>query len=133
MVRRSRSPRQVVRHLPVHLTNFVGRAEAVSDLTTLVSRQRLVTVCGAGGVGKPRLAIEVAAATATHLPDGICYLDLEPISDPAIVSTTLPRATPSARSAVQSFWRTARKMKWCQRARPGKSTPIDMMNERSCY
>lgn len=91
MVRRSRSPRQVVRHLPVQLTNFVGRAEAVSDLTTLVSRQRLVTVCGAGGVGKTRLAIEVAAATATHFPDGICYLDLAPISDPAIVSTTLTR------------------------------------------
>lgn len=91
MVRRSRPSSQVGRHLPVQFTSFVGRADVMGELTTLVSQRRLVTVCGAGGVGKTRLAIEVAAATSQRFPDGVRYLDLAPISDPAVVPTTLTR------------------------------------------
>jgi predicted ATPase/DNA-binding CsgD family transcriptional regulator len=83
---------QVVRRLPAQFTSFVGRATEVSELTRLVSENRLVTLCGAGGVGKTRLAIQVAPMIAPQFADGICYLDLAPISDPAVVPMALTRA-----------------------------------------
>src|SRR6202000_3283379 len=83
---------QVVRRLPAQFTSFVGRATALNEVTRLVRANRLVTLCGAGGVGKTRLAIQVAPIMAPRFADGICYLDLAPISDPAVVPMALTRA-----------------------------------------
>jgi predicted ATPase/class 3 adenylate cyclase/DNA-binding CsgD family transcriptional regulator len=78
--------------LPVQLTSFVGRAEQLRRLCELMSANRLVTLTGAGGVGKTRLAIEVAAQLTPEISDGVWYVDLAPINDPELVSVTVARA-----------------------------------------
>jgi MoxR-like ATPase len=53
------------------LTSFVGRAEAVTDVAAMLAEHRLVTVAGPGGVGKTRLAAEVADRVAPRFADGV--------------------------------------------------------------
>jgi predicted ATPase/class 3 adenylate cyclase/DNA-binding CsgD family transcriptional regulator len=78
--------------LPVQLTSFVGRGAELTQLSELLAENRLVTVTGAGGVGKTRLAIHVAAHVAREFGDGIWYVDLAPITDPDLVPITAARA-----------------------------------------
>ena len=75
----------VAQHLPVQLTSFVGRGTAIDELRQILIANRLVTLTGAGGVGKTRLAIQVAGQMATHFGDGVWYVDLAPITDPDLV------------------------------------------------
>jgi predicted ATPase/class 3 adenylate cyclase len=63
-------------NLPVMPTEFIGRQTEVDELRALVDQHRLVTICGVGGCGKTRLAIEVAAASADKFPGGVWFLDL---------------------------------------------------------
>jgi predicted ATPase/class 3 adenylate cyclase/DNA-binding CsgD family transcriptional regulator len=81
-----------VKHLPSHLTNFIGRREQVSDLTEILADNRLVTLTGAGGVGKTRLAVHVADRMVGEFGDGVWYVDLAPITDPDNVAITVARA-----------------------------------------
>jgi predicted ATPase/DNA-binding CsgD family transcriptional regulator len=67
------------------LTSFVGRASDVAELTSLLDDGRLVTVTGPGGVGKTRLAIEVALAAADRFPDGVWLVELGRVADEAQV------------------------------------------------
>jgi predicted ATPase/class 3 adenylate cyclase/DNA-binding CsgD family transcriptional regulator len=78
--------------LPVQLTSFVGRDAELTQLRELLTEHRLVTLTGAGGVGKTRLAIQVAAAMAGEVDDGVWYVDLAPITDPELVPVTVARA-----------------------------------------
>jgi NB-ARC domain-containing protein len=88
-----REPTLVVsQHLPVHLTNFVGRDAELAQVRELLAENRLVTMTGAGGVGKTRLAIQVAAQLAGEFGDAIWYVDLAPITDAAVVPITAARA-----------------------------------------
>jgi predicted ATPase/class 3 adenylate cyclase/DNA-binding CsgD family transcriptional regulator len=82
----------VSQHLPVRLTSFVGRDVEVAQLRQLLAESRLVTLTGAGGVGKTRLAIQVAAKLATEFGDGVHYVDLAPITDPDLVPVAAARA-----------------------------------------
>jgi predicted ATPase/class 3 adenylate cyclase/DNA-binding CsgD family transcriptional regulator len=79
-------------HLPVQLTSFVGRDTELPQLRELLGQNRVVTLTGAGGVGKTRLAIQVAAAMAGEFSDGVWYVDLAPITDPELVAVTVARA-----------------------------------------
>ncbi|MBX7433129.1 LuxR family transcriptional regulator [Mycobacterium sp. Y57] len=79
-------------NLPVRLTRFVGRQDEIAQLRELVIENRLVTLTGAGGAGKTRLALEVAAQLADELPDGVCYVDLAPLTNPLLVPVTVARA-----------------------------------------
>jgi predicted ATPase/class 3 adenylate cyclase/DNA-binding CsgD family transcriptional regulator len=79
-------------HLPVQLTSFVGREAEVTRLRELLAENRLVTLTGAGGVGKTRLAIQVAAQLGGEFGDGVRYADLAPITDPELVPLTVARA-----------------------------------------
>jgi predicted ATPase/class 3 adenylate cyclase/DNA-binding CsgD family transcriptional regulator len=81
-----------VQNLPVQLTSFVGRNDETTQIARLLDDNRLVTLAGAGGVGKTRLAVQVARAVADRYPDGVWYVDLAPISDPALVAATAARA-----------------------------------------
>ncbi len=78
--------------LPVQLTSFVGRDAELTQLRELLAQKRLVTLTGAGGVGKTRLAIQVAAQLVGEFADGTWYVDLAPITDPDLVPITAARA-----------------------------------------
>jgi predicted ATPase/DNA-binding SARP family transcriptional activator len=67
--------------LPAQLTSFVGRAEEVRRVGKLLGEARLVTLTGAGGAGKTRLAIEAAGRE----PGEVCFVDLVPVGDRADV------------------------------------------------
>jgi predicted ATPase/class 3 adenylate cyclase/DNA-binding CsgD family transcriptional regulator len=88
-----RTPKAVVAHnLPVQLTSFVGRGAQISEVRQLLADNRLVTLTGAGGVGKTRLAVQVAAQAGGEFGDGVWYVDLAPIAHPGLVSVTVARA-----------------------------------------
>ncbi|MEU7018337.1 BTAD domain-containing putative transcriptional regulator [Streptomyces sp. NPDC046385] len=73
-------------NLPIPLTHLIGRAEAVTQVTRLLNGTRLVTLTGAGGVGKTRLAVAAAAEEAgrsdrTELPDGVWLVEFAGVRD----------------------------------------------------
>ena len=78
--------------LPVQLTSFVGRSTELAQVRELLADNRLVTLTGAGGVGKTRLAVEVATQLAGEFGDGVWYVDLAPITDPEVVPIAVARA-----------------------------------------
>lgn len=80
------------RRLRVPLTSFVGRATEVAVLTRLIDRSRLVTVAGAGGVGKTRLVSEVARRVRNQFPDGVWVIGLDTIADGAHVPAEVASA-----------------------------------------
>ncbi len=88
-----RTPKSVgVHNLPVQLTSFVGRSAQIADVRKLLADNRLVTLTGAGGAGKTRLAVEIAACIAPEFGDGVWYVDLAPVTHPAVVPVAVSRA-----------------------------------------
>jgi predicted ATPase/class 3 adenylate cyclase len=73
-----RSVDAVPGNLPTMLTELIGRREDIAGLVQLLEGNRLVTLTGVGGVGKTRLALAVAAATAAGFPDGCWLAELAP-------------------------------------------------------
>jgi predicted ATPase len=80
--------------LPVQRTAFIGREQEAAALRQLLSRVdvQLVTLTGPGGIGKTRLALQVAADAASEFPGGICFVPLSAVSDPALISSTIAQA-----------------------------------------
>lgn len=78
--------------VPAQLTNFVGRDQELVQLARLIQDNRLVTLTGAGGVGKTRLAVHLVTEVAASYSDGAWYVDLAPITDSAAVPMTVARA-----------------------------------------
>ena len=68
-------------NLPVQLTSFIGREEEIDELNGLLSGARLVTLTGAGGSGKTRLAQETGASVIEKFPDGVWFIGLANLSD----------------------------------------------------
>ncbi len=88
-----RTPRSVAAHnLPSQFTSYVGRGSKMTEVGKLLAANRLVTLTGAGGVGKTRLAVEVADRLAAEYADGVWYVDLAPITAPAAVPVTVAHA-----------------------------------------
>jgi predicted ATPase/DNA-binding winged helix-turn-helix (wHTH) protein len=79
-------------HLPAPLTELIGRTADVGTLTALVRSRRLVTIVGAGGVGKTVLAIEVASALGEYYKHGVYFVDLSSIGDAALIADSLAAA-----------------------------------------
>lgn len=73
-------------NLPLQLTNFIGRDQEIAAVKKNLSAARLLTLTGAGGVGKTRLALQVAADLLEEYPDGVWLVDLAPVSDPDLVA-----------------------------------------------
>ena len=86
------SPTEVGPTLPSSLTPFVGRSAERAALSAALRDSRLVTAVGPGGIGKTRLALAVAADVAENFPDGVSYVDLVPVTDPAMVARTVADA-----------------------------------------
>src|SRR5829696_4730517 len=74
------------RTLPVRLTSFVGRRAELAAVSALLGGRRLVTLTGVGGSGKTRLAAQLAADLAERWPDGVWWVELEAVTDPAQVA-----------------------------------------------
>ena len=72
-------------NLPVLPTSFVGRVHEVAEARRLLASTRLLTLTGPGGTGKTRLALQLAAESIEDFPDGVFFVALEPIVDPALV------------------------------------------------
>ena len=78
-------------NIPVPRTGFVGREKEVAVVKGLLLRQdvRLVTITGPGGIGKTRLAVEVASGLAESFRGGIHFVPLSPLSDPGLITSVI--------------------------------------------
>ena len=72
-------------NLRVPTTSLIGRDKELGDVQTALKAHQVVTLTGPGGVGKTRLALEVAARSAEDYPDGVWVIELAPVGDPAAV------------------------------------------------
>ena len=81
-------------NLPAQSTPLIGRDEEAAEIASLLRRPdvRLVTLCGSGGIGKTRLAIEVAQRLLPEFTDGVCFVALAAVSDPNLVNSTIAQA-----------------------------------------
>ena len=77
---------------PVQLTTFVGRISELAEVGRLLEDNRMLTLTGAGGVGKTRLAVEAAGRLSERYGGAIAYVDLAPITDPELVPVAAARA-----------------------------------------
>lgn len=77
--------------LPRQLTSFIGRERETAQVRRLIasSPSRLVTLTGVGGCGKTRLALQVCHAVLADYPQGVWFVELAPLADPALVAKTL--------------------------------------------
>ena len=76
---------------PAALTSLIGRSRALDGVRSELGRARLVTLTGAGGVGKTRLALEAARSSAPAFPAGTWWVELTTVVDPKMVDSTLVR------------------------------------------
>jgi predicted ATPase/DNA-binding CsgD family transcriptional regulator/Tfp pilus assembly protein PilF len=79
----------VAHNLPAAVSSFVGREQELGMVAKLLGGGRLVTLTGAAGVGKTRLAVEVAAAVAAGYADGAWLVELAPVVEPAVVASVV--------------------------------------------
>jgi len=80
---------QTLTNLPVPVSVFIGREGELAAVRAMVGTSRLVTLTGAGGAGKTRLALQVAAGLADGTGDGVWFADLAPLRDPDLVAATV--------------------------------------------
>lgn len=96
-------------HLPTQLSSFVGRGTQISDIGQILKENRFVTLTGAGGVGKTRLAVQVAEQVADAFPGGAWFVDLAPVTNPLVVPVTLARTLGLADQPGRSTMETVSK------------------------
>ena len=99
-------PAKFLTNLPAQLTSFIGRTGEIAEIARLFSANRLITLTGAGGVGKTRLAIEMALKLVaisneplltipnlvSEFPDGIWLVEFAAVKDPVFIAQTLTKA-----------------------------------------
>jgi predicted ATPase/class 3 adenylate cyclase len=90
-------------NLPLQLTSFVGREEEIAEVERLLGHTRLLTLTGPGGSGKSRLALRVAADLLPQFRDGSCFVDLSPVTDPALVPAAVANALGVPEAAGRSI------------------------------
>ena len=76
-------------NFPVHLTTFVGREQERDEISRLLEQNRLVTMIGAGGIGKTRLALQTGQSLLNDYPDGVWFISLESIADEDLLPQTV--------------------------------------------
>jgi predicted ATPase/class 3 adenylate cyclase/DNA-binding CsgD family transcriptional regulator len=95
------------RRLPRPPTSFIGRHREKAEVGELLASNRLVTLTGAGGVGKTRTAVEVATDITSVFPDGVWWVDLASLTDPRLVALAVARTAglpdQSGRSALDTL------------------------------
>src|SRR5215831_18547393 len=90
--------------LPLPLTSILGREQEVAAAYTLLARPevRFLTLTGTGGVGKTRLALQIASELQESFLDGVCFVSLAPIQDSALVFPTVVQALGLPGSSTQA-------------------------------
>jgi predicted ATPase/class 3 adenylate cyclase len=96
-------------NLPIPATPFLGRLRELDEVHELVSREdvRLLTLTGAGGTGKTRLALQAAAAASDRHPGGVFWVPLAPLRDPALVLETAGQAVGARNGLAEHIGETA--------------------------
>jgi predicted ATPase/serine/threonine protein kinase len=91
-------------NIPVQRTPFVGREKEVAAGKELLLRPdvRLVTITGPGGIGKTRLAVEVAGALVEHFPGGAHFIPLSTLSDPGLMASVIVQTLGIREAGIQS-------------------------------
>jgi non-specific serine/threonine protein kinase len=79
-------------NLPNQTTSFIGRERELGEAKRLLARSRLLTLTGVGGIGKTRLALQVAADVRHAYPDGVWLVEMGPINDPSLVPTAVAQS-----------------------------------------
>jgi predicted ATPase/DNA-binding winged helix-turn-helix (wHTH) protein len=79
-------------NLPEPVSELIGRDDGLGEIISLARAHRLVTLTGAGGIGKTRLALAAARGLLPHFADGAWLTELAPLADPALVPTTVAEA-----------------------------------------
>src|SRR5690349_1646598 len=82
----------VFSNLPLQLTSFIGREREIEEIKSLLlgeTKVRLLTLFGAGGCGKTRLAVQVAEQLILEYPDGVWFVDLAPLRDQQVIFRTV--------------------------------------------
>jgi predicted ATPase/DNA-binding CsgD family transcriptional regulator len=80
---------RLLSNLPAQVSTFIGREAELTEVRDLLAVSRLVTLTGAGGAGKTRLALQVAVTLADGAADGMWFADLAPLRDPDLVAATV--------------------------------------------
>jgi predicted ATPase/DNA-binding CsgD family transcriptional regulator len=95
--------RASIHNLPAQLTPLIGREQEVASACALLLRPdvRLLTLTGTGGVGKTRLALQVATVLLDDFADGVSFVSLAPISDPGLVIPTIAQTFDLKETAAQ--------------------------------
>src|SRR5438045_2811295 len=78
--------------LPTPLSGFIGRARELASLAQLLGSARLITLTGPGGMGKTRLALEMAVQQQHAFEHGACFVNLAPLSSPASMAPAIAEA-----------------------------------------
>jgi len=87
---------------PAQLTSFIGRERETAAVRELLQQTRLLTLTGAGGSGKTRLALEVASHVGAQYPDGVAWVELAPLSNPELVPHHVADALGVRRDGIRS-------------------------------
>lgn len=99
-----RPTKRVPTNLPIPLTSFVGREKERKDVENLISKYRLVTLTGSGGVGKTRLALQIGEELSDAFPNGVWFVDLSPLNDPGLVPQTVLKTLGLIEQQGKSTW-----------------------------
>src|SRR5882762_6523788 len=79
-------------NLPEPVSELIGRDDEIGEILNLAAAQRLVTLTGAGGIGKTRIALVLARELLPHFADGVWLAEFSPLSDPGLVAATVAAA-----------------------------------------
>jgi predicted ATPase/DNA-binding SARP family transcriptional activator len=88
-IERKAETSQSQHNLPHQLSSFIGRTKEQAEIRNLIQKNRLVTLVGAGGIGKTSLSLQVAHSLLGNHPDGIWFIGLDSLSDPALTVQTV--------------------------------------------
>ena len=99
-------------NLPQQLTSFIGRERELAEVKKLLASTRLLTLLGAGGIGKTRLSLQVAADVMNDYPDGVWLVELAPLSDasrvPLAVTSVLGVKEEAGRPVLEALEKYAK-------------------------
>jgi predicted ATPase/DNA-binding CsgD family transcriptional regulator len=103
------SPNSVT-DLPAQVSEFIGRKREIAEVKQLLQTVRLLTLTGVGGIGKTRLALQVAREVADDFVDGVYFVDLAPLSNHALVAKAIADALAVIENPAESLLDTLKRM-----------------------